>query len=119
MSVGAQHAPPPHPAFTYQAGRKLLPQLRANPRLLMLEEDEGVLPLPAELLHLPGPLLEILLRVALVAQPEVTEVRRGHERGRGLVRVRDTQRGVPFAQQLVDVVRKPGLVAELPGTADV
>src|SRR5881396_3291125 len=85
----------------------------------MLEEDEGVAPLPAELLHLPGPLLEILLRVPLVAQPEVTEVRRGHERRRGLVRVRDTQRGVPFAQELVDVVRKPGLVAELPGTADV
>src|SRR2546422_4741447 len=42
-------------------------QLWADARLLVLEEDEGVLPHLAELPDLRGPLLEVLLLVALVA----------------------------------------------------
>src|ERR1041385_2241800 len=103
----------------FQQLRELLRQLRADPRLLVLEEDESVAPGLPEVPHRAHPLLEVLLRVTFVAQPEVTKVRRGHERCRALLRVRDAQRGVPLPQHLVDLVRKPGLVAELPGTADV
>src|SRR5256714_279639 len=98
---------------------ELLRQLRPDPRLLVLEENERVLPPLAQLLHRLGPLLEILLLVALVAQPHVAEVGGRDERGMPLLRVRHAQRGVGGAQRRVHVVREPGLVAELPGAAQV
>src|SRR5436309_689447 len=47
--------------------RELLRQLRPDARFLVLEEHERVLPLLPQRAHRLGPVLEILLRVALVA----------------------------------------------------
>src|SRR5437773_2253238 len=53
--------------------RELLRQLRPDARCFVLEEDERVLPLLPQRAHRFGPVLEILLRLALVAQPHVAE----------------------------------------------
>src|SRR5207248_6258309 len=72
--------------------RELLRQLRPDARCFVLEEDERVLPPFPQRLHRLDPLLEILVLVALVAQPHVAEVGGGDERRMALLRVRDAQR---------------------------
>src|SRR5438132_7558774 len=99
--------------------RELLRQLRPDARCFVLEEDERVLPPCPQRLHRLDPLLEILVLVALVAQPHVAEVGSGDERRMPLLRVRDAQRRVPDPQCLVHVVRQPRRVTELPGAPQV
>src|SRR6185437_1171847 len=91
----------------------------ARSRLLVLEKDERVPPSLPQILHGLDPLLEILLLVALVAQPHVAEVSGRDERGMSRLRIRDAQRGVPDSQRLIHVVREPRFVAELPGAPQV
>src|SRR4029453_12960700 len=89
----------------------------AGPGLLVLEVHEGIAPAAAKAPDGAAPLLEIPRGVALIAQPEVTPVRRDLE-GRGrLLGVGDAERGIGDAQALVDVGGEPALVAELEGTA--
>src|SRR5437773_722851 len=71
-----------------------------------------------DLLHLAGPARQVLTGVALVPQAKVAEVRRADERRVTVLGVGDAQRRVPGAQHVVDVVREPALMAELPGGAD-
>src|SRR5216110_774654 len=86
---------------------ELLRQLGPDHRLLVLEENERVLPPLPQLLHRLGPLLEILLLVAFVAQPHVAEVGGRDERSMPRLRVRDTQRRVADPQRRVHVVHEP------------
>src|SRR5437016_10284565 len=99
--------------------RELLRQLRPDARCFVLEEDERVLPPFPQRLHRLDPLLEILVLVALVAQPHVAEVGGGDERRMALLRVRDAQRRVRDPQCLVHVVRQPRRVTELQGATQV
>src|SRR6266704_5539081 len=99
--------------------RELLRQLRPDPRLLVLEEDERVLPALPQLLHLLGPLLQVFLLVALVAQPQVAEVGRAHDGRVAVFRVRHAQRRVRGSQRAVYVVREPRCVAEFPCTPEI
>src|SRR5436190_3623682 len=80
---------------------------RPRPRLLVLEVHERLPPALAERPDGLGPAGEVGLGVALVAQPQVAEVRRGHEGGGGGLAVGDAERGVAPAQEVVDVVRVP------------
>src|SRR6266550_7078668 len=70
-------------------------QLRSLPLSFVLEKHVGVGPSLSHLTHLPQPLLHRLLRVALIAQPHIPEVRGGLERRRPLVRVATHNAALP------------------------
>ncbi len=88
-------------------------KLRTLPFFFVLEVDEHVAaagrPVPDDV----GPARDVVRRVAFVAQPEVSVVRRDlHRRGQ-LLAVGDAERQVARAQPRVDLVVEPRGVAEL------
>src|SRR5215510_1186662 len=81
----------------------------------MLEVDEGVLPSCAEARDGLCPFLEIIGRVALIAQPEVAEVGGCDDRRGALLAVNNAKGGVPAPEQRVYIVVEPRLVTKLEG----
>ena len=83
----------------------------------MLEVNEGVLPARPELPYGLTPLLEVYLRVPLIAQPEVAEVRGRLGRCGPFLGVGNAEGRVPPREQRVYILAEPRIVAELEGAA--
>src|SRR5258708_3301200 len=79
-------------------------QLRAHALLFVLEEDVGIGPGASQRLDLLYPLAQALRGVALVAEPDVAEVRGRDQRRGPFLCIRDAQSSVCAPQELVDVV---------------
>src|SRR5260221_14683994 len=84
-------------------GEQLPRQLRAPPLVFVLEEDVRIGPGASQRLDLSYPLAQALLRVALVAEPDVAEVRGCHQRRRPFLCIRDAQGRGCAPQELKDV----------------
>src|ERR1041384_2712013 len=99
--------------------RELLGELRALPRLLVLEEDERVSPACSQGSHTTSPGLEVRRLVPLVAQAEVADVPCRLERGMAVLGIGDAQRGVGGAQRGIRVLGEPRRRPEFPCAAQV
>src|SRR5262245_43419425 len=96
VSQGAKVAPT---LMHGQNSPKFYCQFGTNSGFLVLKEHEGVAPPLPQLLDGAGPVLQLLLGVALVPQAEIAEIGGGHDGGGGILGIGDAQRGVPSAQQ--------------------
>jgi hypothetical protein len=79
-------------------------QLRTDALLFVFKEDEGIGPGGAGLPKLPEPLLQLILRVAGIAEPHVAKIGRRQDGRSAFLCIRNTQGGIGAAEQFVDVV---------------
>src|SRR5437879_1414751 len=100
-----------------EEGGELRRQRRSLPRFLVLEENEGVAPSRAELADARGPARQRLGAVALVSQPQVSEISGRDLRRRPRLGIGDAERGVASPQDGIGRLVEPRGVAEFPGAA--